>query len=71
MYIKTKEGLILGFYGDYRNESGVSYQGYSFKQFGLMILIGTNYYPERNYRGFLVSIEKGKPTHEQNTNFKK
>ena len=30
---KQKEGLILGFYGDYRNESGVLYQGYSFKNF--------------------------------------
>ncbi len=28
---KQKEGLILGFYGDYWNESGVLYQGYSFK----------------------------------------
>lgn len=28
---KLKEGLILGFYGDYWNESGVLYQGYSFK----------------------------------------
>ena len=30
---KQKEGLILGFYGDYWNESGVLYQGYSFKNF--------------------------------------
>lgn len=28
---KQKEGLILGFYGDYWNESGVLHQGYSFK----------------------------------------
>lgn len=28
---KQKEGLILGFYGDYWNETGVLYQGYSFK----------------------------------------
>ena len=28
---KQKEGLILGFYGDYWNEAGVLYQGYSFK----------------------------------------
>lgn len=28
---KQTEGLILGFYGDYWNESGVLYQGYSFK----------------------------------------
>ena len=28
---KQKEGLILGFYGDYWNESGLLYQGYSFK----------------------------------------
>jgi hypothetical protein len=26
-----KEGLILGFYGDYWNKSGVLYQGYAFK----------------------------------------
>ena len=29
--IKQKEGLILGFYGDYWNDAGVLYQGYSFK----------------------------------------
>lgn len=28
---KEKEGLILGFYGNYWNEAGVLYQGYSFK----------------------------------------
>ena len=28
---KQKEGLILGFYGDYRNDAGVLYQVYSFK----------------------------------------
>lgn len=28
---KQKEGLILGFFGDYWNEAGVLYQGYSFK----------------------------------------
>ena len=28
---KQKEGLILGFYGNYWNDSGVLYQGYSFK----------------------------------------
>ena len=28
---KNKEGIILGFYGDYWNEAGVLYQGYSFK----------------------------------------
>ena len=28
---KQKEGLILGFYGDYWNDAGVLYQGYSFK----------------------------------------
>jgi hypothetical protein len=28
---KQKEGLILGFYGDYWNEAGILYQGYSFK----------------------------------------
>lgn len=28
---KKKEGLVLGFYGDYWNEAGVLYQGYSFK----------------------------------------
>lgn len=30
---KGKEGLILGFYGNYKNEQGVYYQGYSFKNF--------------------------------------
>src|SRR5690606_10143835 len=29
---KQKEGLILGFYGDYWNDAGVLYQGYSFKK---------------------------------------
>lgn len=29
--VKQKEGLVLGFYGDYWNEAGVLYQGYSFK----------------------------------------
>ncbi len=28
---KQKEGLILGFYGNYWNEAGVLYQGYSYK----------------------------------------
>ena len=28
---KKQEGLILGFYGNYRNESGVNYQAYAFK----------------------------------------
>ena len=28
---KNKEGLLLGFFGDYWNESGVVYQGYAFK----------------------------------------
>ena len=28
---KKKEGLVLGFYGNYWNEAGVLYQGYSFK----------------------------------------
>jgi hypothetical protein len=28
---KQKEGIILGFYGDYWNEAGVLHQGYSFK----------------------------------------
>jgi len=30
---KQKEGLILGFYGNYWNEAGVVYQGFSFKNF--------------------------------------
>ena len=30
---KQKEGLVLGFYGDYWNEAGILYQGYSFKNF--------------------------------------
>lgn len=28
---KNKEGLILGFFGNYWNDAGVDYQGYSFK----------------------------------------
>lgn len=28
---KKREGLVLGFYGNYWNESGVVYQGYNFK----------------------------------------
>lgn len=28
---KNKEGLVLGFFGDYWNDSGVIYQGYKFK----------------------------------------
>lgn len=28
---QNKEGLILGFYGDYWNEAGVTFQGYGFK----------------------------------------
>jgi|JI7StandDraft_1071085.scaffolds.fasta_scaffold66732_3 hypothetical protein len=28
---KQKEGLILGFFGDYKNESGYFFQGYGFK----------------------------------------
>ncbi len=28
---KDKEGMLLGFFGDYWNESGVVYQGYAFK----------------------------------------
>lgn len=27
----NKEGIILGFYGDYWNESGVKFQGYAYK----------------------------------------
>lgn len=30
---KQKEGLILGFYGNYWNEAGVIYQGFAFKNF--------------------------------------
>ena len=30
---KEKEGLILGFYGNYWNEAGVVYQGFAFKNF--------------------------------------
>jgi hypothetical protein len=30
---KKKEGLILGFYGNYWNEAGVVYQGFAFKNF--------------------------------------
>lgn len=28
-----KEGMILGFFGDYWNDNGTSYQGYAFKNF--------------------------------------
>lgn len=30
---KQKEGMILGFYGNYWNDEGVLYQGYAFKNF--------------------------------------
>lgn len=30
---KNKEGMILGFFGNYWNEAGVVYQGYAFKNF--------------------------------------
>ena len=30
---KLKEGLVLGFYGNYWNDAGVLYQGYAFKNF--------------------------------------
>lgn len=30
---KQKEGLVLGFYGNYWNEAGVLYQGFAFKNF--------------------------------------
>ncbi|MBI1223854.1 MAG: hypothetical protein GC192_01340 [Bacteroidetes bacterium] len=30
---KQKEGLILGFYGNYWNDAGVIYQGFAFKNF--------------------------------------
>lgn len=30
---KQKEGIILGFYGNYWNDAGVVYQGFSFKNF--------------------------------------
>lgn len=30
---KQKEGLVLGFYGNYWNDAGVLYQGYAFKNF--------------------------------------
>ncbi|TPG41713.1 hypothetical protein [Flavobacterium pectinovorum] len=30
---KQKEGLVLGFYGNYWNDTGVLYQGYAFKNF--------------------------------------
>lgn len=30
---KKKEGLILGFFGNYWNDAGVLYQGYAFKNF--------------------------------------
>lgn len=30
---EEKEGLVLGFYGDYWNETGIVYQGFAFKNF--------------------------------------
>lgn len=33
---KDKEGMLLGFFGDYWNESGVAYQGYAFKNLDKM-----------------------------------
>jgi len=30
---QEKEGIILGFYGNYWNDAGVSYQGFAFKNF--------------------------------------
>jgi hypothetical protein len=30
---KQKEGMVLGFYGDYWNDAGVVYQGFGFKNF--------------------------------------
>jgi len=30
---KKQEGLVLGFYGNYWNESGILYQGFAFKNF--------------------------------------
>lgn len=30
---KNKEGLVLGFYGNYWNDAGVLYQGFAFKNF--------------------------------------
>ncbi|WP_025666528.1 hypothetical protein [Aquimarina megaterium] len=44
---KGKEGLILGFYGDYWNNAGVSYQGYGFKNL-----------PKEKAIEFLNKIEK-------------
>ena len=43
---KDKEGLILGFYGNYWNENGVVYQGYGFKNL-----------PKKKAIGFLDKIE--------------
>lgn len=44
---KNVEGLILGFYGKYWNESGVFFQGYSFRNF-----------PKDNAISFLDKISK-------------
>lgn len=44
---KGKEGLILGFYGDYWNDAGVIYQGYGFKNL-----------PKEKAMAFLNKIEK-------------
>lgn len=52
---KNKEGLILGFYGDYWNDSGVVYQGYAFKHFTkeeateFLSLIETNIEEHKKY----------------------
>lgn len=51
------DGLILGFFGDYWNESGVSYQGYGFKNL-----------PKNKATEFLNKIES---EIEKNKNFLK
>ncbi|MBS9774497.1 MAG: hypothetical protein KGV59_04995 [Tenacibaculum sp.] len=48
-----KEGLILGFFGDYWNEAGVTFQGYAFKNL-----------PADKAKAFLNKIEKSIEDHK-------
>lgn len=52
--LKNKEGLILGFYGNYWNESGVTFQGYGFKNL-----------PKDKAISFLNKIEKAIEDHKK------
>ena len=52
---KNKEGLILGFYGDYWNEAGVASQGFAFKDLpkakaiGLLSIISRTIEDQKEY----------------------